>query len=77
MKKQVVKECTSSESISSEQNAVGKTAPFTFHFPELACLIKEEPDKSSSSSKRKHQVNSQVTACAMPMDSAPNGLYGI
>jgi hypothetical protein len=77
MKKQVVKERTLSESISSEQNAVGETAPFTFHFPELAGLIKEDPDKSSSGSKRKHQVLSQVTACAMPMDSDPNGLYGI
>jgi hypothetical protein len=78
MKKQVVKECTSSESISSEQNAVlGETAPFTFHFPELAGLIKKDPDKSSSCSKRKHQVLSQVTACAMPMDSNPNGLYRI
>jgi hypothetical protein len=69
LKKQVVEERTSSE--------VGETAPFTFRFPELAGLIKEEPDKSSSGSKRKHQVISQVAACAMPMDSDPNGLYGI
>ena len=73
MKKEVVKECT----MCSKQNAVGKAAPFTFHFPELNGIIKEEPDKSSSSSKCKHQVISQVTACAMPMDSNPNGLYGV
>jgi hypothetical protein len=77
MKKQVVKERTLSESISSEQNAVGETAPFIFHFSEQAGLIKEDPDKSSSGSKRKHQVLSQVTACAMPMDSDPTGVYGV
>jgi hypothetical protein len=77
MKKQVVKECTSSESMSSEQNAVGGTAPFTFHFLELVGLIKEEPDKSSSGSKCKHQVISQVAVCECPMDSDPNDMYGI
>jgi hypothetical protein len=77
MKKEVVKERTTSESMSSNPNAVVETAPFTFHFPELVGLIKEEPDKSSSGSKRKHQLISHVPACAMPMDSHPNGLYGV
>jgi hypothetical protein len=44
---------------------------------ELAGLIKEEPDKSSTGSKCKHQIISQVAACAMPMDSDPIGQYGI
>jgi hypothetical protein len=73
IKKEVVNEHT----IYFEQNAVGKAAPFTFHFPELNGKIKEEPDISSSGSKCKHQVISQVTACAMPMDSNPTGVYGV
>jgi hypothetical protein len=73
IKKDVVNE----RAICSEQIAVGKAAPFTFHFQEVDAKIKEEPDIYSSGTKRKHQVISQVTACAMPMDSDPTGLYGI
>ena len=73
IKKDVVNE----RAICSEQIAVGKAAPFTFHFQEVDVKIKEEPDIYSSGTKRKHQVISQVTACAMPMDSNPTGVYGV
>jgi len=73
----IKKEVVNERAICSEQTAVDKAAPFTFHFPEVDGKIKEEPDISSSGSKRKHQVISQVTACAMPMDSDPTGVYGI
>jgi hypothetical protein len=73
IKKKVVNE----RAICSEQTAFDKTAPFTFHFPELDGKIKEEPDISSSGYKRKHQVISQVTASAMPMDSDPTCVYGV
>jgi len=77
LKKQVVEERTLAKFMSSKQNADGEIAPFTFNFPELAGHIKAEPDYYSSISKRKHQVISQVTACAMPMDLETDGVYGI
>jgi hypothetical protein len=72
-----IKKNVNERAICSQQTAVGKAAPFTFHFPEVDGKIKEEPDISSSGSKRKHQLISQVTACAMPMDSDPTGVYGL
>jgi hypothetical protein len=73
----IKKEVVNEHAICSKQTVVGKAAPFTFHFPEVDGKIKKEPDISSSDSKRKHQVISHVTACAMLMDSDPTGVYRV